>query len=48
MTMPVNLQQSMLESEGVVFSEKGKCDLKVYLWFPEGYEEEEIQPSLLD
>ena len=48
MTMPVNLQQSMLESEGVVFSEKGKCDLKVYLWFPEGYEEEQIQPSLLD
>ena len=46
--MPVNLQQSMLESEGVVFNEKGKCDLKVYLWYPKGYEpEEDIQPSLL-
>jgi methylated-DNA-protein-cysteine methyltransferase-like protein len=47
MTMPVNLQQKMLEDEGVVFNEKGKCDLKVYGWFPEGYEEEEEeQPSL--
>jgi methylated-DNA-protein-cysteine methyltransferase-like protein len=48
MTMPVNLQQSMLESEGVVFSDKGKSDLKVYLWYPEGYErEDDHQPSLL-
>jgi methylated-DNA-protein-cysteine methyltransferase-like protein len=36
MTMPVNLQQDMLQSEGVVFSDKGKCDLKKYLWNPEG------------
>ena len=49
MTMPVNLQQSILESEGVVFSDKGKCDLNEYLWFPEGYEpEEDKQPSLLE
>jgi len=47
-TMPLNLQQGMLESEGVVFNEKGKCDLGVYLWFPEGYEPEvDTQPSLL-
>ncbi|HUR99421.1 MAG TPA: MGMT family protein [Pyrinomonadaceae bacterium] len=46
--MPVNLQQSMLESEGVVFNAKGKCDLKVHLWYPEGFEpEEEVQRSLL-
>ncbi len=46
--MPVNLQQNMLESEGIVFNEKGKCDLKVYLWFPDGFEPEaEVQPSLL-
>lgn len=49
MTMPVNLQQNMLESEGVVFSEKGKCDLKSYLWSPEGYEaDDDLQPSLLE
>src|SRR5687768_18070719 len=48
MTMPVNLQQSILESEGVVFNEKGKCDLRTYLWSPEGLEpEDDQQPSLL-
>ncbi|MEP7147625.1 MAG: MGMT family protein, partial [Acidobacteriota bacterium] len=36
MTMPLNLQQSFLESEGLVFNDKGKCDLKTYLWFPDG------------
>jgi len=47
MTMPTNLQQKMLEDEGVVFNEKGKCDLNVYSWFPAGFEpEEEEQPSL--
>jgi methylated-DNA-protein-cysteine methyltransferase-like protein len=49
MTMPVNLQQSMLESEGVEFSEKGKCHLSKYLWYPEGFESDDAaQPSLLD
>src|ERR1043165_4833504 len=43
-TLPVNLQQSLLESEGVAFNASGKCDLNTYLWFPEGYEqlEEEL------
>jgi methylated-DNA-protein-cysteine methyltransferase related protein len=45
--LPYNVQQKMLEEEGVVFNEKGRCDLNVYRWFPEGYEpEEEKQPSL--
>jgi methylated-DNA-protein-cysteine methyltransferase related protein len=51
MTIPVNLQQKMLEDEGVDFNEKGKCDLNVYLWFPEGFAaeaKEEPQPSLFD
>lgn len=39
MTIPVNLQQSMLEQEGVVFDGKGRCDLSKYLWHPEGVEE---------
>ena len=49
MTLPVNLQQDMLESEGVLFSERGKCDLGKYLWYPDGHEpeDEEQQPSLL-
>jgi methylated-DNA-protein-cysteine methyltransferase-like protein len=47
MTLPVNLQQKILEDEGVKFNEKGRCDLKIYLWSPDGFEaEEEKQPSL--
>jgi methylated-DNA-protein-cysteine methyltransferase-like protein len=48
MTVPVNLQQQILEDEGVKFNEKGRCDLKIYQWSPEGFENEEDdeQPSL--
>lgn len=47
MTIPVNMQQKMLEDEGVVFNEKGKCDLEKYRWFPEGFEPPaDEQPSL--
>jgi len=38
LTIPMNLQQELLEAEGVVFSEKGKCDLSRFQWFPEGFE----------
>jgi methylated-DNA-protein-cysteine methyltransferase related protein len=45
--LPYNVQQKMLEDEGVVFDEKGRCDLEKYRWFPEGYEPEaDEQPSL--
>lgn len=45
--LPYNVQQKMLEDEGVAFNEKGRCDLEKYQWFPEGYEpEEDEQPSL--
>lgn len=48
MTMPVNLQQSMLESEGIKFSDSGQCDLERYRWFPKGFEPDRgVQPSLL-
>ena len=48
MTVPINLQQQILEAEGVKFNEKGRCDLKVYRWSPEGFEEDtdDEQPSL--
>lgn len=48
MTMPVNLQQKMLEDEGIEFNEKGFCDLNTYRWYPEGFEidDREDQPSL--
>jgi methylated-DNA-protein-cysteine methyltransferase-like protein len=47
MTMPVNIQQKILEDEGIEFNEKERCDLKIYLWSPDGFSaEEENQPSL--
>jgi methylated-DNA-protein-cysteine methyltransferase-like protein len=36
--VPPDLQQRMLTSEGVVFNEKGRCDLARYRWTPEEYE----------
>jgi methylated-DNA-protein-cysteine methyltransferase-like protein len=49
--VPPDLQQRMLVSEGVVFNEKGRCDLPRYRWTPEEYEAGgevggEEQPSL--
>ncbi len=33
--LPHDKQQRMLEAEGVIFNERGRCDLKNYLWIPE-------------
>ena len=45
--LPHNIQQKILEDEGVIFSESGKCDLEKYRWFPIGFEPgEDEQPSL--
>ena len=41
LTIPVNLQQELLEAEGVEFNAAGKCDLAKFLWFPEGFEEDD-------
>jgi methylated-DNA-protein-cysteine methyltransferase-like protein len=53
--LPVDLQQRMLEDEGVIFNDKKRCDLKTYRWEPDevqslkfkvsGWDE---QPSLFD
>lgn len=49
LTVPHNIQQTILEDEGIEFSEKGFCDLNIYRWFPEGYEEDAgEQPSLFE
>ena len=47
LTIPMNLQQELLEAEGIVFSEKGKCDLGKFQWFPKGFgPDEDDQISL--
>jgi len=38
LTIPMNLQQELLEAEGVIFSPAGKWDLRKFQWFPEGSE----------
>jgi methylated-DNA-protein-cysteine methyltransferase-like protein len=48
MTLPVNLQQSILESEGIEFNASGKCDLNIVLWTPTGFERAEEKPSLFN
>jgi methylated-DNA-protein-cysteine methyltransferase-like protein len=48
--LPYNVQQKLLEAEGVLFDEKSRCDLKKYLWSPENFESsikpEAVQLSL--
>lgn len=46
-TMPLNMQQSMLEQEGIEFNEKGKCDLGTVQWYPEGFEPERDEQATL-
>ncbi len=48
LTIPMNLQQEVLESEGIEFSASGKCDLSSLLWYPDGHgTADDLQPSLL-
>ncbi|MDQ3916897.1 MAG: MGMT family protein [Acidobacteriota bacterium] len=47
--LPPDLQQRMLEGEGVRFDARGRCDLARYRWTPEefaGEESDSEQPSL--
>ena len=47
LTIPINLQQELLEAEGIEFKAGGKCDLGAYQWFPEGTGPDE-QTSLFE
>lgn len=38
LTIPINLQQELLKTEGIVFNVVGKCDLREFQWFPAGHE----------
>jgi methylated-DNA-protein-cysteine methyltransferase-like protein len=35
LVLPHDKQQRMLEAEGVSFNERGRCELKEYVWIPE-------------
>lgn len=47
LTIPINLQQELLEAEGVGFNASGRCDLGKYLWFPEGFETDDEEQTNL-
>ena len=46
LTIPLNLQQELLKAEGIEFKPSGKCDLDLYLWYPEGTWPEDDQIKL--
>lgn len=49
LTIPMNLQQELLEAEGIEFKASGKCDLRECQWFPEDFQpHEDGQPSLFE
>ncbi|MBO0857787.1 MAG: MGMT family protein [Chloracidobacterium sp.] len=39
-TTPPDLQERLLDAEGVVFDEKGRCRIEKYSWTPPEYEED--------
>jgi hypothetical protein len=43
--MPPDLQQRLLEAEGIIFNDKGRCAIEKYLWMPTEYEEEAVRGS---
>lgn len=36
-TTPPDLQQRLLEAEGIMFNDKGRCKVETYLWTPPEY-----------
>ncbi|MBO0721834.1 MAG: MGMT family protein [Blastocatellia bacterium] len=42
-TVPPDLQQRLLEAEGIVFNDKGRCLIENYLWMPPEYEKEAVR-----
>ena len=48
LTLPENIQQKILESEGVEFNAKGRCDLHKVIWYPKGFQPAEERPTLFE
>ncbi len=40
LTTPPDLQQRLLEAEGIAFNDKGRCKIENYLWTPPEYDAE--------
>lgn len=46
--IPHDKQQRMLEAEGICFNERGRCDLRSYLWIPDQKKNRRGAPSKKD
>ncbi len=49
--LPYNVQQTMLQEEGIIFDSQGRCNLPKYLWKPgelQKFADPETQMSLFD
>ena len=46
LTIPINLQQELLEAEGIEFNAAGRCDMSKFQWWPEDFERNDEQISL--
>ena len=46
LTIPIDLQQELLEAEGVEFNAAGKCDLAKFQYSPQGFDTDEDQITL--
>ena len=44
--LPHDKQQRMLEREGVVFNQRGHCDLQTFLWIPKAHRKPVQEVSL--
>ncbi len=43
--LPHDKQQRMLEAEGISFNERGRCELRTYLWIPNEQKNRHGAPS---
>jgi methylated-DNA-protein-cysteine methyltransferase-like protein len=46
LTIPINLQHELLEAEGIVFTNSGKCDLRIYRWHCSEEDQNADKPKL--
>lgn len=43
--LPHDKQQRMLEAEGISFNDRGRCDIRTYLWIPKEKKTRSSEPS---
>jgi len=47
LTIPINLQQELLQTEGIKFNAAGKCNMHQYQYIPQGSAEDDDEQTTL-